>query len=127
MEKETMQNEETTVTTRDVGFWRETWNQVQLVWLLFKDRDVPAYLKLLPIAAVAYLIFPVDILPDVLPMLGQLDDISILLLGAKMFIEMAPQEVVARHLDALHSGTTVAKVDKKVADSIVIDGDYTVD
>ena len=136
MEKENMENEETTLARRneeatlaqrDVGFWRDAWHQVQLVWLLLKDPDVPIYLKLLPLAAAAYVIFPFDLAPDVLPLLGQLDDISAVLLGAKLFIEMSPQDVVARHLGALHQGATAANVDKKVADSIVIDGDYTVD
>jgi uncharacterized membrane protein YkvA (DUF1232 family) len=126
MEKENMENEETAVVQRDAGFWREAWNQAQLVWLLLKDPDVPIYLKLLPLAAVAYVIFPVDIAPDMIPLLGQIDDISAVLLGAKLFIEMSPQDVVARHLGTLHGGTAT-NVDKKVADSIVIDGDYTVD
>jgi uncharacterized membrane protein YkvA (DUF1232 family) len=136
MEKETMQennesalagqDNSSAVTNRDIGFWRETWHQVQLVWLLLKDPEVPIYLKLLPLAAVAYVIFPFDIAPDMIPLLGQLDDITAMLLGAKIFIEMSPQDVVARHLDALNQGTTAATVDKKVADSIIIDGDYTV-
>jgi uncharacterized membrane protein YkvA (DUF1232 family) len=121
------QNEETAMAQRDVGFWRDAWHQVQLVWRLLKDPEVPVYLKLLPIAAVAYVIFPIDLLPDFWPLLGQLDDVSALLLGAKLFIEMSPQDVVARHLGALQQGTTADSVDKKVADSIVIDGDYTVD
>jgi uncharacterized membrane protein YkvA (DUF1232 family) len=125
MEKENMENEETALAHRDVGFWRDAWNQVQLVWLLLKDPDVPVYLKLLPMAAIAYVIFPIDLLPDFWPLLGQLDDVSALLLGAKLFIEMSPQDVVARHLGMLQQGTA-ADVDKKVADSIVIDGDYTV-
>lgn len=136
MEKERMENnesavrpenDETTLTERDAGFWRDVWNQARLVWLLLKDPEVPIYLKLLPLAAVAYVIFPLDLVPDLMPLLGQVDDISALLLGAKLFIEMSPQEVVARHLDALQAGTTAANIDKKVADSIVIDGDYTVD
>lgn len=121
------ENDETTLTERDAGFWRDVWNQARLVWLLLKDPEVPIYLKLLPLAAVAYVIFPLDLVPDLMPLLGQVDDISALLLGAKLFIEMSPQEVVARHLDALQAGTTAANIDKKVADSIVIDGDYTVD
>ncbi len=80
------------------GFFRELWQQARLALRLMVDREVPFYLKLLPVAAVAYLLMPFDFLPDVVPGLGQLDDLTILVLGAKIFIEMAPQDVVQRYL-----------------------------
>lgn len=89
----------------DPGFFAELWQQAKLVFQLFLDRDVPIYLKILPIAAIAYLLFPVDFLPDIVPGLGQIDDLTILLLGAKIFIEMAPQDVVNRYLGRIGSGS----------------------
>lgn len=80
------------------GFFGELWQQAKLVFQLILDPKVPIYLKAVPFAAIAYLIFPFDFLPDVIPGLGQLDDIGVLLLGAKLFIELAPQDVVASHL-----------------------------
>jgi uncharacterized membrane protein YkvA (DUF1232 family) len=85
------------------GFLGGLWQQLRLVQKLLLDPEVPIYLKALPIAAVAYLLFPFDFIPDVIPGLGQIDDITILVLGAKMFIEMAPQQVVARHLQSLRA------------------------
>ncbi len=85
------------------GFLGGLWQQLRLVQKLFLDPEVPIYLKALPIAAVVYLLFPFDFIPDVIPGLGQLDDITILILGAKMFIEMAPQQVVARHLQSMRT------------------------
>ena len=55
-------------------------------------------------AAIAYLLMPIDILPDMIPGLGQLDDLGVLLLGAKMFIEMAPQDIVQRYLQQYAGG-----------------------
>ncbi len=86
---------------KDVGFLGELWQQVRLVFQLLKDREVPIYLKILPFLGILYTLFPIDIIADVVPVLGQLDDLTILLIGAKVFIEMAPQEVVARHLAAM--------------------------
>ena len=99
------------------GFLGGLWQQLRLVQKLFLDPEVPIYLKALPIAAVAYLLFPFDFIPDVIPGLGQLDDITILILGAKMFIEMAPQQVVARHLQSMRTqGDNTPVVDERPVD-----------
>lgn len=87
------------------------WQQAKLVFQLLLDPKVPIYLKALPFAAVAYLIFPFDFVPDVIPGLGQLDDITVLLLGAKIFIELAPQDVVAQYMDRLRSSDDAGDLD----------------
>lgn len=84
--------------TKDLGFFQELWQQLRLALHLMVDRQVPLYLKALPIAAIAYLLMPFDFLPDVVPGLGQLDDLTILILGAKVFIEMAPKDIVDRYV-----------------------------
>ena len=70
----------------------------RLVWRLLRDPDVSAWLKTIPLASLLYLLFPFDFIPDLALGLGQLDDIAIILLGAKLFIELCPQEIVRRHL-----------------------------
>ena len=91
------------LSSNQLGFFGELWKQAKLVVQLVMDPKVPIYLKALPFAAIAYLIFPFDFLPDVIPGLGQLDDITVLLLGAKVFIELAPQDVVAQYIDRLRT------------------------
>ncbi len=82
----------------DPGFWREIWQQIRLVFYLLRDPDVPFYLKLLPFAGLLYVLFPFDLLADFAPMLGQLDDITAVLVSSKVFIDLSPPEVVARHM-----------------------------
>ncbi len=89
--------------TRSILDWlRRTARQARLVWRLFWDRRVPFWAKLIPPAAIAYVLSPVDFLSDI-PFLGfnQLDDLAVLLLGLKIFLEVAPQDVVREHLRAL--------------------------
>ena len=63
-----------------------------MAWYLVRSPEVPLYLKLLPALAVVYVLLPTDFIPDVFPVLGQLDDVTALLVGAKVFIELALQE-----------------------------------
>lgn len=114
---------------KEPGFWREMWQQARLVYYLLRDPEVPFYLKLLPFTAVVYLLFPFDLLTDFAPIIGQLDDITALLVGAKIFIELAPQHVVARHMEAIRIQDGYA-VESKGADdlagSIIIDGEHEI-
>ena len=99
--------------------------QARLAWRLFWDKRVPLWTKLIPPAALAYVLLPVDILPDVVLGLGQLDDIAVVLLGAKLFIELAPPDVVREHLLAL--GARIKEwrvVEEEGESSTVIEGDY---
>lgn len=90
-----------TVTTKDEGFWREMWHQVRLVLHLVRDPNVPLYLKLLPLAAVIYVLIPTDFIPDIFPVVGQLDDLTALIVGGKVFIELAPQKIVTQYLESM--------------------------
>ena len=80
------------------GFWREVWQQTRLVFRLLRDPEVPFYLKFVPALGLLYVIMPIDLITDFAPVIGQLDDITALIVGAKVFIELAPPQVVARHL-----------------------------
>ena len=82
----------------DPGFWRDAWQQLRLVFYLLTDPDVPFYLKLLPFLSILYLLWPLDLI-SVVPVVSGLDDITILLVGAKVFIELAPQPIVIKHLN----------------------------
>jgi len=81
---------------------RDIARQLRLTWRLFWDRRVPLWTKVIPPAAVAYVLSPIDILSDFPPVgLNQLDDIAVVLLGVRLFIELAPPDVVREHLEAL--------------------------
>ena len=75
--------------------------QVRLAWRLFWDQRVPVWTKLIPPIALGYVLVPIDLVPDVALGLGQLDDLAVVLLGLKLFIELSPPYVVRDHLRAL--------------------------
>lgn len=104
----------------DPGFFREVWQQARLVYYLLRDPEVPFYLKLVPFAAVIYLLWPLDILPDFAPVLGQLDDLTALLVSSKVFIELAPPQVVARYMAQIRTADGFDPADE-VNEKIIID------
>lgn len=77
----------------------------RVVWGIFRDPRTPIGLKGMMAAALAYVIFPVDLIPDVIPVLGQADDLTVLLLVLDLFIQNAPAEVRAEHTTRARNGT----------------------
>ncbi len=71
---------------------------VRLAWRLLRDPRVPLLNKLvLPGLFLVYLLWPADLMPDVLLGLGQLDDLALLALGIKLFIDLCPADLVRLH------------------------------
>ncbi len=88
------------------GFFWELSARIKLILRLLADRRVNPLLKLLPIASLAYLIAP-DLAP------GPVDDALIIWLGAYLFVELCPPEVVEEHLKQIRSSITSQLYDDK--------------
>lgn len=102
------------------GFWQGLIQQLKLVWRLLRDRRVPIWIKAVPFLSVAYLFVPTDLLPDMLIGLGQLDDLAILALGLRLFLELSPQAVLQEHINALvtaQHGWTVIEGEAELLDN----------
>lgn len=82
----------------------EIWRSMQLVWQLMLDARVPFFPKLIVPLIILYVLSPLDVIPDVVLVLGQLDDIALLFFGTKLFINLCPPDVVAEHRRALGGG-----------------------
>jgi hypothetical protein len=73
--------------------------RIKLILRLMGDSRVSPFLKLIPIGAVLYVLWPIDI-----P--GPFDDAGVMLLGSTLFVELAPHAVVQEHLAALRQAST---------------------
>jgi uncharacterized membrane protein YkvA (DUF1232 family) len=94
-------------------------------------RQIPAYLRLLAglitdarvsrldralvIAAIAYIVSPLDFIPDLIPFLGEVYDVFLLMLALQRLIENAGQRVLLDHwrgdpreLDGLNVASVVS-------------------
>ena len=79
---------------------REVVQQIKLVYNLMLDSRVHPLTKLIPVAVVAYVLTG-GIIPDLIPVLGQMDDAAVIMLGVRFFFEMVPPDVVREHLKRL--------------------------
>lgn len=88
--------------SKDVSFLGGIFNQARLVWLLFKDQRVPLWAKSVVPLSLLYLISPIDLIPGALvPILGQLDDLGVILLGMALFVKLCPPDLVEYYRNQL--------------------------
>lgn len=93
----------------------------RVVWGLVRDPRTPAALKGLLLAALAYVVLPVDLIPDVVPIIGQADDLTVLLLVLDLFMQNVPAQVRAEHMARARNGT--AELDRDLAKLRALLGD----
>jgi uncharacterized membrane protein YkvA (DUF1232 family) len=85
----------------------------RIVWGLLRDPRTPLPLKALLGAGLAYVVVPIDLIPDAIPILGQADDLTVLLLVLDLFIANAPREVRDEQVARARDGT--AQLDHDLA------------
>ena len=70
---------------------------VRLLGGLISDKRVATTDKLLVAGAIAYIVMPLDIIPDFIPFLGEVDDVFILVLALQRLVSNAGRNVLAAH------------------------------
>lgn len=74
-------------------------NIIKLVSRLLRDPRVPRRAKITLGLAAAYVISPIDLIPEVIPVLGWADDVIIVMFAIDALIDRAGPEVVEEHWD----------------------------
>jgi len=74
-------------------------NLIKLISRLVKDPRVPRRSKIALGLAAAYVASPIDLIPEVIPVVGWADDLLFLMLAIDSLIERAGKEVVEEHWD----------------------------
>lgn len=81
----------------------------RLAWRLSRDPRLGRTRRTAVAAAAAYLISPIDLVPGIIPVAGQLDDAAVALLGLRFALRGLPAADRQAHLDA--SGLTATDLD----------------
>jgi uncharacterized membrane protein YkvA (DUF1232 family) len=109
------------------GFVGGIIRQARLAWRLLNDRRVPGWVKLIPFFGLLYFLSPIDLIPDLmLPGLGEVDDVMMILLALKVFVDLSPSGVVREHLDDLLGKRGQAPSPAEEPSSPYIDASYRI-
>lgn len=79
------------------------WNQrlqlivrrVRLMILVVQHPGVPWLAKLVAACSVGYIFSPIQLIPTFIPVIGQLDDLAVLLLGMRLLRRLTPSAILA--------------------------------
>jgi uncharacterized membrane protein YkvA (DUF1232 family) len=73
---------------------------VHAIYLASRDARVPWHAKALALGVAAYALSPIDLIPDFIPVLGQLDELIVLPLGILLVVRLIPPAVMEEHRTA---------------------------
>jgi uncharacterized membrane protein YkvA (DUF1232 family) len=80
-----------------MGYVAELPRFLRLLWGLITDSRVAMVDKLLVAGAIAYILMPLDMIPDFIPFLGEVDDVYLLVVSLRRLIENAGRSVLLAH------------------------------
>src|SRR5436190_15768577 len=72
-------------------------NMAKLLGRLLKDARVPTAEKALFVAAIVYFVSPIDLIPDVFPFIGQVDDLYVIALVLLRLVNRTDERIVRQH------------------------------
>ncbi len=111
-----MTNPSPTSPSSDPGRVTDLVSRAKLAWRLFQDPTVSTTAKLIPVLALLYVISPIDLIPDSIPILTQIDDVAILLIALKLFTDMAGSKAASSGTTAPEDQDDVINADYRVRD-----------
>jgi uncharacterized membrane protein YkvA (DUF1232 family) len=79
-------------------------SQVRLAGRLLREPRVPLLAKAVPVLAALYLVSPLDFIPDLFPLVGQVDDLTLSLIALATFLRLCPAGPLAFHRGAIAEG-----------------------
>jgi uncharacterized membrane protein YkvA (DUF1232 family) len=77
--------------SRLLRFLRIAGHDAVVLWYACRNPATPALVKLGAVLLAVYLISPVDLITDTLPILGWLDDVTLLAFGIPVLLRLTPE------------------------------------
>ena len=104
--------------------WKEKAKRLKLeihaVYFAMKDPRTPWYGRVLAAVIVSYALSPIDLIPDVIPILGLLDDLVFLPLGIILLLKIIPSEVLLECRAKADAAAVIKKPKEWIAISLII-------
>jgi len=103
------------------GLLRTIVSNLRLSFRLLREPRVPLARKAVLGFVALYFISPLDFIPDVLPIIGEMDDLAVGLLALQFFFQLCPPDAVAYHREAIAQGHRFTRMP---ASGPVIDAEF---
>jgi len=71
--------------------------EIYVLFLASRDPRVPWYVKALIVLTIGYAICPIDLIPDFIPVLGQIDDLVIIPTLIALIVKLVPKNILHEH------------------------------
>lgn len=84
-----------------IGALRALVRSGRLSWRLVRDPRTPTSAKLLLVGGVALIASPINWIPNFIPVLGQMEDLALLMLVIRLFLARVPADLRLEHEEAL--------------------------
>ena len=68
--------------------------ELYTLYLAFKHPETPWYAKMIILLITSYAFSPLDLIPDFIPILGQIDDTLIIPMGISFALKLIPKNVL---------------------------------
>jgi uncharacterized membrane protein YkvA (DUF1232 family) len=107
-----------------IDAWKQRVRQLKAesyaLYLAYRDPRVPWYARLLAAVVVGYAFCPIDLIPDVVPVLGYLDDLILVPLGIWLALKLIPPEVMAEAREGAQRAMAAGKPVNRAAAVVVV-------
>lgn len=94
--------------------------EVYALYLAYRDPRVPWYARIFAACVVGYAFSPIDLIPDVIPILGYLDDLVLVPLGIVLALRMIPSDVMAESRERARAALREGKPVNWVVAGVII-------
>ncbi len=104
--------------------WKQRARQLKketlAIYIACKDPRVPWYARVFAGVIVAYALSPIDLIPDVIPILGYLDDLVLVPFGIFLVLKMIPPVVLAECREKAEAAMSQGKPTSKIAAIVIV-------
>ena len=92
--EEDIENVQENMDKMNRGPLAKIWNKVTTLWEAFKSPNTPTHLKAIIIGGLIYMVSPIDLIPDFIPILGLTDDVGVIGLVFQQFLRLTANVAV---------------------------------
>ena len=107
-----------------VEAWKQRARQLKTetyaLYLAYRDPGTPWYARLFAALVVGYAFSPIDLIPDFIPVLGYLDDLVLVPLGAALAFKMIPPDILAESREKAGEAMSEGKPTNWAAAAVIV-------